>query len=546
MNRSLKAPNYGLNRALALTACVFSGLLILIFLVSCKRSGELKTFVDVPITLEQVKALEKTGALVQIERTEKSQGGGACGHSPVCLIVIPFVLLNSIFPERYDLVTVTEKGQITYSGMFTTKGEFIQARVISNNTARDIRRLDLEELNKQVVVEIASSKLDANGKPGEMNPTPILAQTHLDQEYSAAMQKASDSDKSRLLIEATSWFGEESIPMLTTWLGSKEASPEFKSAVLNHTCEKMRNDRKDVVANSAIQAIGTPDHPKPALAILSCFDSDDARAEPYLKALVKLTCQGGARNGNVPGEMISWNGKATQSPAFIKRRIARDAKQEIEACKGSPGTLFLAALDLPVPETEILSVLRDSEYAEPMTQYLDSNIAAERAGLMHLIAKKEDATKSLKRLVNDDWVATPAELVAVAEQYAPTYHSVLASSDYGRRSTILDIFSFQKNAEARKAALRVFEAAASSADADKLPELRIAMVVLGQREFAVAAAHGLRSKEKHGNSGTGNASGLISYGLILSGCKVDEIADAYRAAITARDSDRGVLCTREK
>ncbi|MBL8020855.1 MAG: hypothetical protein JNM27_14390 [Leptospirales bacterium] len=514
------------------------------FLPSCKRSSKLTSFVDAPVTIEAIRGLEKSGALVKIERVEKSPGGGACGHSPVCLIVIPFVLLGSIFPEKYDLVTVTESNQITYSGMFTTDGEFIQARLTSKGMARDLRRLDLDELEKRVVVEIASGPLDSNGKPGEMKPSAVFALTHLDQEYSTAMQKGSDSQKAKLLIEATTWFGEESIPMLKTWLSSNEASPEFKTLVIDHTCERMRNDRKDSIASAALEAMAMPNHTKPALAALACFVSDDPAASPYLKALVKLTCQGGERSASIPGTMISWNARATQSPGSIKRRIATDASKELDSCQDPARTLLRTALDLPVEQKDILALLSNSAYRNSAVSYMDASIPNERNGLLSVVAAKSEASGALERLANNDWVASPAEMASIAEQYIPDYHSVFASSDYKRRATILDIFSFQKDPEARRAALTVFERAASKAESDRLPELRIAMVVLGERQFAIAAAHGLRSREKHSGGGTDNASGLISYGLVLSGCKVDEIADAYRATITAKDSDRGVLCTR--
>lgn len=85
--------------------------------------------VDVPTTIEEVKKLHSPpGVEVRVERKERKGGsGGGCGHSALCIVVFPILIYGALFPEKWDQVTVTESGKITYEGRFETGGKLIEA-----------------------------------------------------------------------------------------------------------------------------------------------------------------------------------------------------------------------------------------------------------------------------------------------------------------------------------------------------------------------------------------------------------------------------------
>src|SRR5256885_13291370 len=96
-------------------------LMIALLAIDCRRQPVFDSYVDVPTTLESARALHKPPDVdVKVERViETSGGGGNCGHSAVCLIVLPLIVAAEIkdyfFPAIYDLVTITEHGTVTYT-----------------------------------------------------------------------------------------------------------------------------------------------------------------------------------------------------------------------------------------------------------------------------------------------------------------------------------------------------------------------------------------------------------------------------------------------
>lgn len=82
---------------------------------------------DVPATMKAAKALEKPPKVtVTVERVTKTRtGGGACGHSPICIVLLPVLLYEAAFPEKYDVVSVKEDGKEIFGATYTTDGDLI-------------------------------------------------------------------------------------------------------------------------------------------------------------------------------------------------------------------------------------------------------------------------------------------------------------------------------------------------------------------------------------------------------------------------------------
>jgi hypothetical protein len=77
--------------------------------------------------------------------------------------------------------------------------------------------------------------------------------------------------------------------------------------------------------------------------------------------------------------------------------------------------------------------------------------------------------------------------------------------------------------------------------------LHIALVVLGERQHAEAAAHALdstaRYKQKPEDVSFGTDS-LVGYGLHVAGCTDAEVDAAYKRKDSFTDASRGPLCTK--
>lgn len=199
----------------------------------------LESKVDVPTTLGGVRALaDPPRVTVTVERVQRywkkgaKAGGFRCGH-PVCLIAVPFLLWELAFPTEVDVVNVTEGGVITYSGMFKPEGEFIQARVRRGKLARDLRVLELKQLRKRLVVEVAHATVGDDGKLGEFTPTPFATQVKLLDEYRAAMKRHSIfGTKQAVLKEAIAWLDSDALPLREERLKDPEELDEVKVVAL--------------------------------------------------------------------------------------------------------------------------------------------------------------------------------------------------------------------------------------------------------------------------------------------------------------------------
>jgi hypothetical protein len=78
----------------------------------CERSSNRETHVDVPVTLAEIKKLAHApDTVVSVQRQEATSGGGACGHSPVCVILIPILVFDALFPKKWDEASVIKNGE---------------------------------------------------------------------------------------------------------------------------------------------------------------------------------------------------------------------------------------------------------------------------------------------------------------------------------------------------------------------------------------------------------------------------------------------------
>lgn len=272
--------------------------------VGCWCTPKLESAVDVPITVEAAQKLHAPpDVIVTVERiTTKPSGGAGCGHSPLCLIILPVILVEEMFPPKHDEVVIVDHGVEVYRGSFKTNGDFLQARATKDGIVRDMRQLNLKELSKRVVVEVARSP--SPGAPPA--PVPLSPQANLLEAYAQAMGRPGHAQCGELVVEALTWLGAEAHDFARTQLAKPEAEwpDKCKASVAAHLCGTERTAAQlDIVA-----AAGATSGPLTAAVVIrGCvarteYDRehdayprmkntlDDARSDPFVRTLVSGLC----------------------------------------------------------------------------------------------------------------------------------------------------------------------------------------------------------------------------------------------------------------
>ncbi len=254
-----------------------------------KCSPEQKSYVDVPAKLADVKKLAKPPeVVVEVVRQRKdvSGGGGGCGHSAACLILLPIIAYQLAFPEKYDEVTVTDHGEVTFHGLYSTDGDLLSARVKNADGWRELAQLDLPELGQRAIVERAKVKTLADGGE-ERADTTIASQVDLVGQFRTALEHAKGERRGKLLSEAFGGLGGEGDAMVIELVGKPEEADETKAAVLQKTCNALDAERGMKVVRAAMNGAG----PATAKTALGCDRLPDDLAANAGTLLAEALCK---------------------------------------------------------------------------------------------------------------------------------------------------------------------------------------------------------------------------------------------------------------
>lgn len=531
-----------------------------------------------PTGLGAVRALHKPPSVtVEIQRVTRQTGGPGCGHSPACLIFVPFLLSAHLFPPQYDLATVTEGGVVTYSGTFQTNGEFMQARVRGGDVARDLRMLSLERLGKRLVVEVAHAPIGADGKEGAFEPTPLASQVDLVIEYSAALAKTSGAgERGKLLLEALTWMTGEGPPFIRGRLSDPEEKDEAKAVVVASVCKAYRDsgglsrlpeggvpENKPASLQVVLEAVRSAPGPETAAAALACYfgpsseprllgrndrargDYEDAR--PYLAGLARHVCT------------LKYGVCSPREALGSSPRVFSLVAPEIEGCADpARKTLLEVSFGRPVTAARIASALvSDKQANQCLAAILDGDQPEQRAGIVEALGDERlrgsSRTASLQRAFVDalyrgsKTAPGPEELEALAAVYpevAGSLSFLARPEDRRRQASTLGLFGrAPRERDATARARAQLHAALERSDAEEKPLLQVALVVLGEREQALAAARGadpflLRPRRDgtptltvpHEPGIFDNTTALIAFGFHLAGCRDEEVIAALKLA----------------
>ena len=193
--------------------------------LACSGGVEDQSLVGVPTDIEQLRDMHAPPeVVVDVQRVARPKtGGAACGHSPLCVVILPALLYEHYSPERYDQVSVHQlrpggKAQEIWAGSFETDGTLLQAVALDEDRFVSLRLLRLDQLGRHVVVESGTAAVLGDGTPGDFSPTTVQSQVDLLAEYRVALDAADGArraeDRGELLVEVWTWLGDEALPLL--------------------------------------------------------------------------------------------------------------------------------------------------------------------------------------------------------------------------------------------------------------------------------------------------------------------------------------------
>ncbi|HEY6723900.1 MAG TPA: hypothetical protein VI197_07705, partial [Polyangiaceae bacterium] len=402
----------------------------------CSRAEDFESYVDDPTTLEALRGLhEPPDVVVAVTEGAKESGNMACGHSPVCIILLPAVVEDLAFPVRYQNATVKKGGVLMYEAVFHHNGQFMRATARDATVAREIQFLDLNALDRNVVVEVGRAPLDASGKPGKFKKTRVQAQVDLLTPYTKLLGDPATPQRSVALLEVTRVLGDDALSLVRARLADPKESAEVKTEFFHAMCypgaspfEGSGGARDLMHAFAAAQPSAGP-----ALAALECCERGPeprnaglkvslSEARPLIEATLRAIGQAPTTREFLEhsAALYLWAGGVKSPETPPDKDAAAAIHMALEACPAGARRNYLAFLfDAPLSEADLRALAVHPELASEVHSRLDPNQAADYELLIYAL-DDTDVThvgSALGRLYSRTAAPTPAERELLTELY---------------------------------------------------------------------------------------------------------------------------------
>ncbi len=513
---------------------------------SCHKDDAV-SYVDAPTTLKVVRAKHKPpDVVVKVERFSKPQGGGgSCGHSPACIIIVPFLLVGSLFPDQYDVATIEDHGKVTYTGTFATNGDFLQAQVRESGTVRDIRRLDLLKLGKHPIVEVGRGTAAADGGTDGYSRTPILPQVDLLADYRAKLAKEErPQERGDLVSEAWKWLGPESMALVRERLESAAEADATKAAIVTTVCQ----DEASPERTEAMKIAALKSGPQAAAAGASCLlERTPAEARPFYEFLIAGVCDS--------PDAAPYAGALREAVPFASREQAiKLMTPRIEACKNpTRRTVVRGAFWIELTDEELGAAVHSKDSAVPLAvSYLNADIPKQRVMLVDLLRTHAvPYEQPVVALHISHAPPSPEEAEVVTKSYlvdeppTPADGGAPMNTNPRRRARTLDLLAqFETAAIARANA--TLHAALDRAKGPEHTRIAAALVVLDEADHELQAARGLALDPAFLPLSVDRVTtdeDLVYYAMrTLKQCNRDQLKEAAGRARKAKPEELGVVC----
>ncbi len=473
------------------------GLLLVFALEGCCCNPLAKeSYAQVPLTLDDARKLENFETTVTVTRQTQAGNGsiGACGHSPLCILVLPLALYGSLFPARWDEVVIAKNGTVILVGSYETGGALIHAQHLIDGEMRETRNIELKELGKKVYVD--SARLVALEDGGvERVVMPLSSQHDFIGEERKHLSKVTDPHRRALAIdEARRLLEDEGSAFAKERLAAPDEGDETKAEVLRIGCGNP--DFEPLI----VEAQKNPG-PWTKLRLVGCLT--EAAQDEMLLQVVAVAC-----DAKTPKDLV-------EEIAPLISVHPTDALRAAQAkCSAGPRRALVALwLGSPVDRKELDGLLA-SELGSLAHPHLRTTEPVHRAAMVKLAIENTNTEVLLNTLVEEKTVLEPELL----ESLAVWYLNPKGLFPTRARAKVLELFSFA--AHAPDGAARTKSARGVLAKATQEPVIEAAQVTLGERSHLAGALKGLKSPVYFGYPAS--EADLITWGLTLAGCPDDE------------------------
>lgn len=505
--------------------------LVLLFLGAwgcCCGGGqpvETQSLIAVPGTVAEARSLhDPPNVMVTVERITRPAGGGACA-APVCLVLLPVMAWEAIFPTEVDAVEIVERSGAKVHGEFEADGDLLWAERTEDGVVSAARLLDLPELERRIVVEGARALVGPDGTPGAYQPVTIQSQVDLIGAYDEQLERREvDQGHDALLSEAYGALRVESLPLLAEWL-PKVGESAARSLLLARACTEGGVQGDDLLLRKAVLSAVGPrvSHTDAGDGLVCAVRTPTLELQhvgAFATALVQSACEGGAPEiADVILEAVA------EEPAVIpKLRLALDA------CPNADRQAVLSRLwGDPADQAVLERVVQvDEGAAMLLTPVLDARIDGDRALLLQQLDRLSLRDRALSRLeLHEGWRPNDLEATVLVRTYLEFESGSLGQRD--QQGVLLGMLSRHDGAAVVANGLVSGVSVRSGRDTETLA----VRLVLGDRSLgpALVAAMGLATCPSGASIvGTGE---LAARALLWAGCTCDEVdrlhADANAA-----------------
>ncbi len=493
-----------------------------------------------PLTREAFVALPRPpGEKVTVER-KRAVKDAKC-HDVACMaFTLPFVLAELATAPEFDEALVSVDRELLDRARFGLDGR------LRSYVGRDprggaiaVRRLPLPRLGFDAVLVSAR----APAVDGPWRGVPLVPQLGLLEAYRAAIGRATGEARTALVVEATGALEAEAQPLVSERL--ETGSDDERGALVRALCGS------EHLSPEQLAAVPSPG-PRFALAGLECGKGpDDALKRRLRPALVAGVCRGEL------GE------SAPVSEALSDPSTRAEVGLALDRCGPSPRRTWMrTCLQLPVATSDYAALFSDAALAERVRGCVDPDRPLQRGAYLAGLRAEPKQRFWIEGLARSRLDPTADELTAIAEAYvspelgkgrvawraqalrrfsrAPADLTLGARQVLARALASLPPVSAALPARGRVA--QVWDALAGE-DRDERPSLEIARVLLGERARGLAAARGIGpGSGPEDASLLARQSGLVWFGLSLSGCSEAQIRAAVGPARAATADPSGEVC----
>ncbi|MFT3707963.1 MAG: hypothetical protein QM817_09935 [Archangium sp.] len=488
---------------------------VLLAVSGCCCDLKKESYAAVPLTLDDAKKQAKeSGAEISIERRTKHMGGGSC-HSAVCVMLLPIIVYDAVFPDTWDEVTVSKGDEVLLVASYEKNGSLIHAQHLKDGVVLETRSIELKALGKKVYVD--SAKLI----DGKRITLPLSSQHDFIADERAALKGVDKPERrAEYIAEAALLLESEGLAFATERLSAKDEVDLTRAEVVRAICDK-RHEEMSALLDTARANAGAWTRQR----LIGCEEIGTPERAKAVIAAANAGCQGDA-----PIEMLKdfeWH-SLPELPSDVT----------LTCPAGSHRALFQLWLKRPVETGDLDALITKEDELKLAVRWLDPKQENQRTAMVKLISTDSPSSSDLLRALEKSWPVLDGEMLELLAQRYTRRYGLFEISDRGPTLKLFASAAAEPDGKARTAKARavVTAAIAQQKDAQRKAMLAAVLVVLGDTSRIAAASAGLRSPVTKDDSPSLDED-VVAWALLRKGCTTEQLEAAAKAKKTISSCD---------